>query len=223
MKWIKIENYTTSQLLLLVAIIILVVPPLLTLPAFCDLFNFSTTGQIGDTIGGLTAPFLNGLTAVLVFIAFKEQINANEIFKNQEKSRNILDQITLVQEDKLKIEEIIVALIRRETFLIQQDTIEIIVAINKVIYFLSELRLATELIEEYKGERDFLYRKLYYLYVIRYKDLFSKLETNIKQQRVVLQNFETYKIEMLSEILYLNRNFENVNKYRTHNPTNEQQ
>lgn len=215
MKWFKIEKYTTSQLLLLIAIIILLVPPLLALPAYSNLFNFSATGEIGETIGGLTAPFLNGLTAVLVFIAFKEQINANEIFKNQEKSRNILDQIALIQGDKLNIEETIFALIRRKTFLSQQDTIEITFEINKVIYFLTELRLASELIEEHKGEKDFLYRKLYYLYIIRYKDLFSKLETNIKEQKVVLNNFESTKNEMLQEILYLNEKFKDANKYQT--------
>ena len=34
---------------------------------------------VGDTIGGLTAPFLNLLAAVLVYKAFRAQIRANEI------------------------------------------------------------------------------------------------------------------------------------------------
>jgi hypothetical protein len=171
MKWLKIEDYKTSQILLLVVIIIIVIPPLLTIPAVTEFFDFSTTGEIGDTIGGLTAPFINGLAAVLVFIAFKAQIKANEIFKNQEKSRNILDQIALIQVDKLEIEEVLFEFINRAEFWKQPDTIQITIKINKIIYFLSEVRLANELIEEHIGERDFLYRKLHYLYIIKIQRL----------------------------------------------------
>jgi hypothetical protein len=99
----NIENYKTNHILLIIAVL----PPLLTIGAIFDFFDFSDTGQIGDTIGGITAPFINGIAAILVFIAFKAQIKANEIFKNQEKSRIIIDQISIIQEDKLDIENII--------------------------------------------------------------------------------------------------------------------
>lgn len=35
--------------------------------------DFSNTGEIGDTIGGLTAPFLNFLTIILLYLALREQ------------------------------------------------------------------------------------------------------------------------------------------------------
>ena len=54
-------------------------PVILTLPAIRDSFNFSATGQIGDTIGGLTAPIIGFVGAILVYLSFKEQINANRI------------------------------------------------------------------------------------------------------------------------------------------------
>ena len=41
--------------------------------------DFSETGQIGDTIGGLTAPILASLGAFLTFIAFYIQFDANKI------------------------------------------------------------------------------------------------------------------------------------------------
>ena len=37
------------------------------------------TAWIGDTIGGITAPIVNIFAALLVFIAFKEQVRTNDI------------------------------------------------------------------------------------------------------------------------------------------------
>jgi hypothetical protein len=47
------------------------------------LTSFMGTGQIGDTIGGLTAPFLSLLGALLIYLSFKEQIEANDITRRQ--------------------------------------------------------------------------------------------------------------------------------------------
>lgn len=52
---------------------------LFTRPASSDVWDFSNTGQIGDTIGGITAPIINLLGAFLVYISFNAQIKANEI------------------------------------------------------------------------------------------------------------------------------------------------
>ena len=41
--------------------------------------SFEETGQIGDTIGGITAPFINLIAAYLVFRSFSAQIQANRI------------------------------------------------------------------------------------------------------------------------------------------------
>lgn len=43
-------------------------------PSFC----FSGTGQIGDTIGGLTAPFWGFLSVILLYLTLKEQQNFNK-------------------------------------------------------------------------------------------------------------------------------------------------
>ena len=47
------------------------------------------TGPIGDTIGGLTAPFINLLAAFLVFISFRAQIEANKQQRAQHKEEMI--------------------------------------------------------------------------------------------------------------------------------------
>ena len=55
-------------------LIILILPFLLTGQYFLERFNFSETGQIGDTIGGITAPFMSLIGAFLVFYALKAQV-----------------------------------------------------------------------------------------------------------------------------------------------------
>lgn len=50
---------------------------------YSGIADFTTTGNIGDTIGGITAPFINILGAILVFLALKAQIQANLIIQDQ--------------------------------------------------------------------------------------------------------------------------------------------
>lgn len=46
-------------------------------------FDFTKSGDIGDTMGGISAPFINTLAAILVFLALKAQIQQNIIVQNQ--------------------------------------------------------------------------------------------------------------------------------------------
>lgn len=70
-----------SNYLLFAGIILIIVvsPTLFNLPAIFKFWDFSQSGQIGGTIGGITSPFINLLGAVLVYLSFKQQINANKI------------------------------------------------------------------------------------------------------------------------------------------------
>ena len=215
MKLLQIEAYKTSQILLVLVVIILIFPVLLTLPAIGKIFNFSTTGQIGDTIGGITAPFINGLAAILVFIAFKAQIKANELLKHQEESRNILDQISSIQDARMEMDSWIPALKRRVGLLADPLNIETMNLLNRIVYFTSEVRLANELIEEFNGERNYLYRKLFYLYTIRYKDSLLDLEAGIKELgNRIHHDYQAYITEFLTEIQHLNNCFSEIDKYK---------
>ena len=69
--------------LLVGGLVILIMPFLLTGHFFHERFNFSETGQIGDTIGGITAPFLNLIGAFLVFYALQAQVKANKLIQDQ--------------------------------------------------------------------------------------------------------------------------------------------
>ncbi len=220
MKLKKIEDYTTSQFILVIALIILLIPPLLSLPSIFEIFNFSNKGQIGDTIGGITAPFINGLAAILVFLAFKAQIeankilvNANKILQQQENARTILEQIKIIQDDKIKIEEILGAFNARIGHLPEPEIPGFINLINKTTFFTGEIRLAYNLIIEYEGEKDFLWKKLFYLYVIVYKDIFDRLRIEI-QATVIHHDYEFHITELLLSINFLNENIVNVNRFR---------
>jgi hypothetical protein len=214
MKRIKIEDYKTSQIILLIVIIILVLPPLLSLPAFCKIFDFTDKGGIGDTISGITAPFINGLAAILVFIAFKAQIAANEIFKNQEKSRTIFDQISLIQENKLDVENLIIDLKSNVHFLEEYSRIGTLIVINKIIFFSTEIRLTCELIDDFKGEKYFLYSKLYYLYAIRYKKVLTELLLTLEANFPKIHNDYHFCIkELIGSIKVINEKLSDIEKY----------
>lgn len=45
----------------------------------CERLDFTETGQIGDTIGGLMGPFIAMAGVFLTFVAFLMQVRANEI------------------------------------------------------------------------------------------------------------------------------------------------
>mgnify|MGYP001282232232 CR=1 FL=1 len=97
MKLFKKDEYNVGMIVLIIALIILFIPVLLTQPAPFNFLNFTNKGQIGDTIGGLTSPFLNGLAAILIYIAFKEQVKANTNFMNMEERKIIIEQINYIQ------------------------------------------------------------------------------------------------------------------------------
>ncbi len=64
-----------------IAIILIIVigflPYLLTSTSFC-LIDFSDSGQVGDTIGGIMGPFIAIVASLLTFLAFWVQFKANQ-------------------------------------------------------------------------------------------------------------------------------------------------
>ncbi|MBL6445667.1 hypothetical protein JMN32_05065 [Fulvivirga sp. 29W222] len=69
------------HLLLLTGLVICCIGSVLFLskPALHPFFDLSNSGPIGDTIGGITAPIINLVGAILVYISFKAQIAANKV------------------------------------------------------------------------------------------------------------------------------------------------
>lgn len=85
----KADNFyvVCIRYVILFLLFIFVLPFILTskILSICD---FTETGQIGDTIGGVMAPFIGIIAGILTFMAFHEQYRANdEAKKDLEKER----------------------------------------------------------------------------------------------------------------------------------------
>jgi len=81
---IKIKNWdgVTKWILgisILIIIFSFVSPLIFTAASSSDKFDFTETGQIGDTIGGIVNPFIALAGVLLTFLAFYMQIKANQI------------------------------------------------------------------------------------------------------------------------------------------------
>jgi hypothetical protein len=63
--------------------IILIISAPFILTRSTGLVSFLGTGQIGDTIGGITAPIIGLVGAILVYFALKAQVTANLIIQRQ--------------------------------------------------------------------------------------------------------------------------------------------
>lgn len=72
-----------KALLIIGVLIIFVSPFLFTSNTFWSRLDFTQTGAIGDTIGGITAPIVNLLGAILVYLALTAQVEANQIVQRQ--------------------------------------------------------------------------------------------------------------------------------------------
>ena len=105
----KPKNSRWILILLLVSAIVIAFAPLILSRSF-GLVSFDNTGQIGDTIGGITAPFTSLLGSLLVYFALKTQIDANRIiyaqFEHQKEEENtrklnlyLLEQVKIFRDD----------------------------------------------------------------------------------------------------------------------------
>lgn len=81
MRKLKNMKNTTITLCLIIgtALVLFVATFAFTRPSPWKELDFSRTGQIGDTIGGITAPLVGIIGALLVYFSFREQVKANRI------------------------------------------------------------------------------------------------------------------------------------------------
>ena len=82
------------QYLFVIGFVLLLFGAILTFiqPAFWSAYNLTNTGQIGDTIGGITAPIINVIGAILVYSSFLEQNRANKI-QSEQNTFNLLHEL----------------------------------------------------------------------------------------------------------------------------------
>ena len=105
-------NQKKINLIVGISLVIIVgSPKLLTSPAWCDWMQIETkTRPLGDTIGGLTSPIVNLLSAFLLYVTLIKQIDANKkqdeqlldqknAEMNQRERENFLDDINSLRDD----------------------------------------------------------------------------------------------------------------------------
>ena len=67
----------------IVGVLVLCLLPFLLTRKSISFLDYSTTGQIGDTIGGITGPIIALIAALLTFLAFWIQVQANKVQTRQ--------------------------------------------------------------------------------------------------------------------------------------------
>jgi len=130
-------------------------------------YNFTNTGQIGDTIGGTMGPFVGIAAAMLTFLAFWVQFKANEQQKmdlNDQKDRSNLENFQntffeLIKLHKENINELSydksngVTIVRTENRRVFRAIInEFVLCYNEVKHFSDSINPDDYLHEEYKKE-----------------------------------------------------------------------
>jgi hypothetical protein len=211
------SKITTKQLLLILGLIILLVPPIFVMPSFLDFFDFSDKGEIGDTIGGLTSPFINAIGAILVFIAFKEQVKANDLIKEQQYFQHIQEQINRLEDDFLDLPTVIdrinYDLMSSQQLLNnfenKQQTHYSIdgASLNKAIYSTTLFIQTANLIDKMEYNKEFMQKKLKTLYKIIYQDNYLQLEATLKRIVHMQSKSTAYVAELLFQINDLQQKF----------------
>lgn len=91
------------RILIGVGVILIFLPIIFT--QNLGLISFQDTGEIGDTIGGITAPFIGFFGAVLLYLTLRAQIKANKQTKKQFKKqakKESLERLTGTYEDRIQ-------------------------------------------------------------------------------------------------------------------------
>ncbi len=227
----KDKNKALHLLLLIVGIILLLFSStfIFTMPSLFSGFDFRETGQIGDTIGGITAPIINLIGAILVYLSFRVQNKANEIqyellnkeIENQNRDRNFQVSIELFNEIKSDYKNLNIESTQKPDHIFHgQSALNVYVnridasekeeiedLIRKPIYhewqyILCELDLLLTHIKksEFKsGEKDTLYLLIKKYYITQLEYASDTLYRNLKENN--LGNESIKLIEMTRESL----------------------
>ena len=97
MKLYKLNIKKSCCAIMIVVIIVIISPFIFTRPAICEWFNYSSTGEIGDTIGGTTAPIIGLLSVILLYITLKKQIQADEC-----QGERLVEQEKIMRDEQFK-------------------------------------------------------------------------------------------------------------------------
>lgn len=86
-------------ILLVVYLVLIIFSPVLFSKISTWISFDASSGAIGDTIGGITAPFINLFAAFLVYLSFNAQIKANQQLNKENEFNYIVNLFNLVKTD----------------------------------------------------------------------------------------------------------------------------
>lgn len=175
----------------LVIIFSFIAPFLFTHHYINDSFDFTTTGQIGDTFGGITNPFIALAGVLLTFLAFYMQIKANQIQRELFREQLIEDRKRLNDEMKLSTSHF-------------QEQIELQESQHKIQQFESQFYKMLELHKENVNEMNVIaYRnpeteEVSYItgrnVFVEFQNEFELMISEIKNSNHSILNTKTFKI-----------------------------
>lgn len=92
-----------SGLFLIIISILLYAIKIIVTSSYSEI-DYRGYGEIGDVIGGISAPFINLLGAILVFISFREQKRSNDLVFAERKYYDYLNEFNNLKEDFKELE-----------------------------------------------------------------------------------------------------------------------
>ncbi len=164
----------------------------LTSSSWHPYLDFTSTGQIGDTIGGITAPFVGVSAAILTFLAFFMQFKANETHNRQ------FDQQSLDKESET-YEERILYLIKQNRNIAESMSIGSTIEGTKCfVKMFNEYRGAYEIVNSFYNGEISNHKVINISFLIFYNGvgqtsniLNNKILTNTPRIPVLLSAFES--------------------------------
>ncbi len=105
-KWFGKRWDDNTWLLIGLLLLGIVLPVYIYLVSFKDWgFDLTDKGTIGDAIGGITAPIIGIIGAMLVYLSFRAQVRANQLLSNQNEFRLLTDLLNELKRDAFFINE----------------------------------------------------------------------------------------------------------------------
>ncbi len=175
------EFFKKNGIILILGLLCIIIPPLVCLGA-----EHNHRGLLGDWFGGTTAPWIGLFGAILIYISFREQVEANRLLK-EEKNRVVFfkryDEIIkrinetyeqIPEEKTLKWEESLVKKYRYVLSSIDSD-------VQSIVNFEDKADTVKGRVELKKNEDDsfsfktLLRDKLMHYYEMKYEDYISNI------------------------------------------------
>ncbi|SDY08528.1 hypothetical protein SAMN05444411_1216 [Lutibacter oricola] len=188
-----------SNIFLIIGILLLVVisPALFTQLEW--LISFDTdSGAIGDTIGGITAPFINILGAFLIYISFQEQVKANQ----QQIENQTIDRFRNDYEE-----------IKRENYKVGFNKEELHNEITELVFESPIDMYARDLELRKEGNITFEYQFKYVLYLIKYFiDEVEESNLNTKNKKLFIKKIYQFYFARIE--YHLEQSIEHGEEYK---------